>query len=792
MKLTNPANVGADLTGSEVYLDVTDPDGVTVTIGPFATNENGQVTVTSIGLPGNGLLSDGGDISFNKKGTWSLIARFTGTAALLASTSSAQLLLVGTSAGYAVLVQGKISNNEGLASHNKTANRIYRTLRSRGFDDQSIFYINHDPAQDANQDGVPDNAITQLGVGVDFSPSEAGVREVIEGLAAVVNDNPAPIYLLFVEHGAPAPSFLLGGGETITPAELDGWLDTLEAGLDTEARKEPRVVVVGTCYSGGFISRLSGPNRLIVASAAADEESYKGPQEADGIRVGEYFLEEFFQELGRGTDFSASFTAATAKTENYTRTGGISTNSANQYFDSAEQHPLLDDNGDGAGSNVLDAASGDGALAASLFLGTGPNHDTNSADNPADIAGVTTTLFLSNAQSQAALELFANDTAQVSQAYVEIRAPATQLAPEGGTEQLETNYTRRQLLPPGNPHGDRFYLLADGFTAPGKYEIYYYVQDVETGALSPARRSVVYKNLGTNAPPAAFDLLSPLAGATVKTVGIFDWEDITGPDGHDLSHTLVITDDAGFTTFNGAAGAYRLEELPSSAAAVDATAGLRDLSTYHWKVEAVDVFGAIRASSQTRSFSTDNGNAPFGILKGIVHGDLDFARLAGSSVRGVVGSVSETVVAEVNGEYVLLMPPGSARVTGSRSGYLSRVFTGIDVPVSTTDEPYVSLNLPLLPNNADSDGDGMTNSWEVAHGLGPENPNDVALDPDGDADGDGLTNGREAALGTDPFKADTDGDGLNDRKELALGRDPTVNEAAAIVPVIIMLLDNGP
>ncbi len=66
MKLTNPANVGADLTGSEVYLDVTDPDGVTVTIGPFATNENGQVTVTSIGLPGNGLLSDGGDISFNK------------------------------------------------------------------------------------------------------------------------------------------------------------------------------------------------------------------------------------------------------------------------------------------------------------------------------------------------------------------------------------------------------------------------------------------------------------------------------------------------------------------------------------------------------------------------------------------------------------------------------------------------------------------------------------------------------------------------------------------------------
>ncbi len=538
MKLTNPADLNADLSISQVLLDVNGPNGVTVTIGPFLTNTNGQVTVSGLGLAGNGLLSGGGDLLFDKKGTWTLQARFAGTLALAASNSESGIVLVGTSAGYAVVVEGKIANNEGLASHNKTANRIYRTLLKRGFADQNIFYFNHDPSQDANQDGLPDNSLSQAGIGVDAVPTKSGIRATIEGLAAVVNNNPAPVYVVFVDHGAPAPTFLLGGGETITPAELDGWLDALEAGLSTEARKEPRVVVVGTCYSGGFIPQLSGPNRLIVASAAADEESYKGPREADGIRVGEFFLEEFFQELGRGSDFRTSFQAATVKTEDYTRTGGASKNSANQYFDAAEQHPLLDDDGDGAGSNVLDLASSDGALAAGLFLGTGPNHDTNSADNPADITAVTATLFLSNAQSQAALELFANDTAQVSQAYVEIRAPATQLAPEGGTEQLETNYTRRQLLPPGgagNPHGDRFYLLADGFTAPGKYEVYYYVQDVETGALSPARRSVVYKNLGTNAQPATFDLLSPLAGATVKTVGIFDWGDTTDPNGHDLT-----------------------------------------------------------------------------------------------------------------------------------------------------------------------------------------------------------------------------------------------------------------
>ena len=71
-----------------------------------------------------------------------------------------------------------------------------------------------------------------------------------------------------------------------------------------------------------------------------------------------------------------------------------------------------------------------------LILGTGPNYDTNSAENPADITGVTETLFLTNTESSAPLELFANDSSQVSQAYLEIRVPTTELTTENGTEQL--------------------------------------------------------------------------------------------------------------------------------------------------------------------------------------------------------------------------------------------------------------------------------------------------------------------------------------------------------------------
>ena len=75
--------------------------------------------------------------------------------------------------------------------------------------------------------------------------------------------------------------------------------------------------------------------------------------------------------------------------------------------------------------------------------------------------------------------------------------------------------------------------------------------------------------------------------------------------------------------------------------------------------------------------------------------------------------------------------------------------------------------------DSDSDNDGISDGWEVAHGLQPMNAADAALDPDAD----GLTNYQESLVGSNPAVADTDGDSLSDGYEVtynfgALDGDP--------------------
>ena len=100
-------------------------------------------------------------------------------------------------------------------------------------------------------------------------------------------------------------------------------------------------------------------------------------------------------------------------------------------------------------------------------------------------------------------------------------------------------------------------------------------------------------------------------------------------------------------------------------------------------------------------------------------------------------------------------------------------FEGLMDDVRLDSTPLKNYDIAALAVAADTDGDGLPDSWEVLNGLNPADKNGVN-GATGDPDNDGLTNAQEYALKTKPKEADTDGDGLKDGAEVTRNTNPLV------------------
>jgi len=101
------------------------------------------------------------------------------------------------------------------------------------------------------------NTTTQpTGIVVDEVPAWDRVQWAVTTWAlGKMNGQPAPLYIIMVDHGMQDAFYL--NDKTITPDELSSWLTTLEAGLIGQAVQEKIIIVIGSCYSGSFVPMLS-------------------------------------------------------------------------------------------------------------------------------------------------------------------------------------------------------------------------------------------------------------------------------------------------------------------------------------------------------------------------------------------------------------------------------------------------------------------------------------------------------------------------------------------------------
>ena len=98
-------------------------------------------------------------------------------------------------------------------------------------------------------------------------------------------------------------------------------------------------------------------------------------------------------------------------------------------------------------------------------------------------------------------------------------------------------------------------------------------------------------------------------------------------------------------------------------------------------------------------------------------------------------------------------------------------------------DSYEVKTLETNPNNIDTDGDGLNDSYEVTYnGSLGVNPRIFSSDLSADYDEDGLNTLEEAIAGTNPEDNDTDGDGLGDKWEYIYRMSSGVDPLSPVLP----------
>ncbi len=632
--LPRPLN-GFPKTGMTVFLNITGPDKNI--LFPLMTESTGRFKSPDLHV-------------FSLPGTWTLRAVFAGDDNYLSNITDAEELevLLPEETGYAIIVQGKISNEEGIVSHKKSVETIYDILAEREIRSVNIKAFGYDLSED---------------IEYEVSTKENIEQAISRWAASRINEVSAPLYIILIGHGSDGKFYI--DPEYISPSDLDEWISQLESDLAPyDFTRYPVYLLIGSCGSGSFIPDTSRTGRVIITSSAETENAYRGPIEDNNEREGSYFLSEFFKLAARGNSIEESFDLAVTQIETWTEDKSIRNVFKYAYNDNAQQHPLIDDNGDGEGQNYTSPVeSEDGSTQLSEFLGT------SAPAEQLEFMSVSPQIILEPAEDPPELYAVFNDGLMLDNFWIEIKAP--DYNPLYTTEQYEKkNDFTRVVYDLENIEGNKFFFDAYGdydFKRPGAHEIYYFAKDLDSQRILPFFKSVVYRKLTFNFTPSNFNLLAPVDQSVQDgTVVMFDWETSTDFFDPNITYSLFVSDNETFDTL-----VVKEDQIRESAFVLGLGAEFEDGRNYYWKVEAVDSYGEIRESTQVWSFYKDGGNIVLGTLKGSVIDSSTGLPLSGVSVTSNCGA-SHT--SGMDGVFYLVGPEGSFEGQAKKTGYKNKSF----------------------------------------------------------------------------------------------------------------------
>ena len=506
---------------------------------------------------------------------------------------------------------------------------------------------------------------------------------------------PRPLYFVFVNHGDPGAFHIYTGGESaddlMTPGDLDAWFDALSVNLGDDtagqlAKSQPVVIVNGSCFSGSFCSSLAQdpgelPQRIVIASAASDESSIKGPPDpGSNVRDGELFVTSFFHALGLGYDMKSSYDKAAGKVSIYSASR-YGAGKGDQYDDGGIQHAQLDDNGDGHTTHELlyePPRSEDGWQARRMGLG----FDKDVSPTQLDFLAVSRSITLTPGGTEApALSATLDDpVGELPEVWVLVKSPGFQVSTSGDSEQVAVDlFMSDPVYPDAASKSMTEYAWSPArmsdhdFSTPGAYEAVYFAVN-PVGDAAPLMRTYIYRPpTGYTGAPDSFGLLFPEAGAVVSERAVFAWQHAGLAGGSEVTYSLELT------PMNAAVPVIRIDGLPSPhyvfpppARGGYRASDLRDGVIYEWTVTAYDQYGGDTVASEIRHVEIDEF-ANLGVDTGMalikVVDDETGAPVEDAVVTIGLTALSTPIYYQGRGEYLCTeIPEGSYPVGRLRAG----------------------------------------------------------------------------------------------------------------------------